>query len=579
LAENDAQSEWALPDGRARNREASFRASGRSAATEASREISPHSPKRFLDFAPLRSAPLGMTGWGMGKEWTLAENDKQGEWTLPDGWEIVPVRDVFEVHYGKGLVKSKRDESGKVPVYGSSGVVGYHIEALVDGPCIIVGRKGAVGQVYHSKVPCWPIDTTYYIQPPKGFSLEYVSYVLDFMKLGALDKSTAIPGLNRDDFYSQVVPIPPSSEQRRIVAGIETQFKRLDAAVVGLERAQANIRRYKAAVLQAACEGRLVPTEAELARAEGRNYEPADQLLARILAERRARWEADYLEKQRAKGREPKDDKWKQKYKEPAPPDREELPELPEGWAWTTMAQTGSVIGGLTKNSKRKDYPLQLPYLRVANVYADELRLDDVREIGVRETELERVLLKKGDLLVVEGNGSIEQIGRVALWNGSIEPCVHQNHIIKVRFTYVELGKYILLWLLSTSGREHITRVASSTSGLYTLSLSKVSSIPIPLPPLTEQRRIVAEVERRLSLVAALEASVEAALARAGRLRQAVLKQAFEGRLVPQDPDDEPASVLLERIKAERTQRRAEGKRTGDSKKPKAEDPQQLRMF
>src|SRR5690606_21179918 len=128
--------------------------------------------------------------------------------------------------------------------------------------------------------------------------------------------------------------LAPVPEQRRIVAEIEKQFTRLDAAVAALERARANLKRYRASVLAAACEGRLVPTEAELARQEGRDYEPASALLDRILAERRARWEADELAKMHARGKPPKNDAWKSKYKEPAAPDTNGLPELPEGWEW-----------------------------------------------------------------------------------------------------------------------------------------------------------------------------------------------------------------------------------------------------
>ena len=132
---------------------------------------------------------------------------------------------------------------------------------------------------------------------------------------------------------SHELPLPPLPEQHRIVEAIETHFTRLDAAVAALKRVKANLKRYRASVLKAACEGRLVPTEAELARAEGRDYEPADVLLKRILAERRAKWEADELAKMTAKGNPPKDDRWKAKYKEPQPPDTSDLPELPEGWA------------------------------------------------------------------------------------------------------------------------------------------------------------------------------------------------------------------------------------------------------
>ena len=123
--------------------------------------------------------------------------------------------------------------------------------------------------------------------------------------------------------------LPPLPEQHRIVAEIETQFTRLDVSVAALRRARANLKRYRASVLKAACEGRLVPTEAELARSEGRDYEPAGVLLERILAERRARWESQ--EKRRGK------------YNEPSAPDASALPELPEAWAWATVEELGNL--------------------------------------------------------------------------------------------------------------------------------------------------------------------------------------------------------------------------------------------
>jgi type I restriction enzyme S subunit len=162
------------------------------------------------------------------------------------------------------------------------------------------------------------------------------------------------------------------------------------------------------------------------------------------------------------------------------------------------------------------------------------------------------VRLESGDLLVVEGNGSIEQIGRVALWDGSIEDCLHQNHIIKVRFAPVGIGQWVLTWLLSPRGRVAIENAASSTSGLHTLSLSKVARLPVPLPPLAEQERIAFDVDRLNTVTRAAAEQVAANAIRSGRLRQAVLGWAFEGRLVDQDPTDEPASVLLDRIRAER---------------------------
>jgi type I restriction enzyme S subunit len=190
-----------------------------------------------------------------------------------------------------------------------------------------------------------------------------------------------------------------------------------------------------ASVLKAAVEGRLAPTEAALARAEKRDFEPADVVLARILKERQRRWEEAELARMKATGKTPKDDKWKVKYEPPASVDITRLPQLPAGWCWGNVDQLGTVSGGLTQNAKRDEaYERKLPFLRVANVYANALVLDEIKTIGVEPGEVERTLVLPGDLLVVEGNGSIDQIGRVALWDGSVEPIVHQNHLIKVRF-------------------------------------------------------------------------------------------------------------------------------------------------
>ena len=318
--------------------------------------------------------------------------------------------------------------------------------------------------------------------------------------------------ITKGRFEESELPQPDIPEQRQIVAEIEKQFTRLEAGVAALRRVQSNLRRYRAAVLKAACEGRLVPTEAELAKAENRKFETGDQLLAQILNGRRKNWQG------------------RGKYKEPAAPDTVELPQLPEGWAWARLEQLGLIIGGFTKNPKRAKLPEKLPYLRVANVYANELRLAEIEYIGVEESELAKLLLRRGDLLIVEGNGSKDQIGRLAIWDGSIDPCVHQNHIIKIRTVDGRMPKWILYWLQSTSGRHFVESVASSTSGLYTLSVNKVGDLPIPLPPLAEQSRIAAEVEQRLSIVAQLESVVSAAAARASRFRQSLLKRAFLNR-------------------------------------------------
>jgi len=338
-------------------------------------------------------------------------------------------------------------------------------------------------------------------------------------------------------------PLPPLPEQQRIVAAIEQQFSRLDAGVAALRRAQTTLKRYRAAVLKAAVEGKLT----EAWRTEHPTTEPASKLLDRILAERRAKWEADL----RAKGKDPA----KVQYVEPAKPDVASLQELPKGWCWATVEQISQIQGGIQKQPSRTPRKNAFPYLRVANVLRGRLDLSVVEKMELFGNELDTLRLQLGDMLIVEGNGSRTEIGRSALWNGAIEDCVHQNHIIRVRLSFV-IPEYLDAYWNSPIGSRRVMDVAGSTSGLYTLSVGKVSRLPIRLPSIAEQEQIVSEVERRLSVVSQLEATVETNLKRAERLRQSILKEAFAGRLVPQDPDDEPASVLLERIRRDREKRK-----------------------
>jgi type I restriction enzyme S subunit len=225
---------------------------------------------------------------------------------------------------------------------------------------------------------------------------------------------------------------------------------------------------------------------------------------------------------------------------------------IPDDWLWLPLSDLGAVRGGLTKNAKRGILPRKASYLRVANVYADRLELGDVAEIGVTEEEFERTRLGKGDLLFVEGNGSVDQIGRVAEWDGSIRDVTHQNHLIRFTAERTVLARYALQFMQSPLGRKAVVAQASSTSGLHTLSISKIEALPIPLCSPAEQAEIVRILDARLSAADALSAEIDAGLRRADALRQSILTAAFSGRLVPQDPADEPVAALLARIRAAR---------------------------
>ena len=378
------------------------------------------------------------------------------------------------------------------------------------------------------------------LNPTTGIDARFVFYYVQndefITKLNPIQRGTSYPAVRDTDVLGQIIPLPPLAEQHRIVAAIETQFTRLDASVAALRRAQANLKRYRASVLNDACQGRLVPTEAELARSEGREYEPSDVLLERILAGRRARWESQ--EKRRGK------------YREPSAPDTSALPQLPDGWAWASLEAISEVRLGRQRSPKRATGPNMRPYLRAANVTWNGLDLSDVKQMDFNPGEFEIYRLEPGDILLAEASGSPDEVGKPAVWDGQIEDCCFQNTLIRVR-AESQLVPYLFYHLLSVARSGALGRAARGV-GIHHLGAERTASWAMALPPLAEQRRIVAEVERRLSVTQQTEAAVEPSLARAERLRQSILKQAFSGRLVPQDPNDEPASALLERIRAER---------------------------
>jgi len=363
-------------------------------------------------------------------------------------------------------------------------------------------------------------------------------------------RGTAQKGVYLGTLSNLRLNVAPVEEQHRIVDEIEKQFTRLDAATAALKRVQANLKRYRASVLKAACEGRLVPTEAELARKEGRDYEPADKLLQRILRERRARWEADTLAKMQASGKPPKDNSWKQRYKVPSTPDTTNLPTLPEGWCWATVDQVGFVQLGRQRSpqNRSKDFPTK--YIRAANITEKGLELGDILEMEFSPDERDRFKLHPGDIVLSEASGSPDQVGKPAVWNGQIPLCCFQNTIIRLKPISDPF-----MYLLTVFQSFYLNRVFASIAGgvgINHLGAEKFSTINIPLPPLREQQGISVEVDRRTSIIEGAKAQVQANLLRAGSLRSAVLQRAFTGQLVPQDPTDEPASVLLKRIRAER---------------------------
>ena len=297
--------------------------------------------------------------------------------------------------------------------------------------------------------------------------------------------------------------------RERSVAEIEKQFSRLDEAVANLQRVKANLKRYKAAILKAAVEGRLVETEASIARREGRNYETGEQLLQRILEERRVKW----------KGRG--------KYKEPVPPITTDLPNLPEGWTWARLDSLAALKGGITVDGNRRDlHARSVPYLRVANVQRGFIDLAEVKYINASADDISELKLEVGDILFNEG-GDRDKLGRGWIWEGQLADCIHQNHVFRARMYLPTMSPKLVSWWGNTFGKNYFLRVGKQTTNLASINLGKLSEFPVPVLPYSEQLRMAQELDRVLSVVDEVNIVIDANLQRAQALRQATLSKMF----------------------------------------------------
>jgi type I restriction enzyme, S subunit len=426
-------------------------------------------------------------------------------------WSQTTLGKSLPIRYGKARTDKAGVAREDSPVYGSSGVIDKFDRALTNGPALIIGRKGTVGATHYSSEPCWPIDTVYFAEPSEGKDLRFFKHLLDHLQLGRMDRSTAVPGLSRDDYNAREVAIPEIDEQRRIVAEIEKQFTRLEAGVSALRRVQANLKRYRAAVLKAACEGRLVSTEVELTKTGSprAKSKTGDELLARILTERRKNWQG------------------RGQYKAPAAPDTTKLPAIPEGWTWVSVETIGFVtkLAGFEYTKYVKYSPGgDLAVIKAENAGRSGFKRTEISRIkSSTVAQLTRSQLKAGDLLMVFVGAGTGNVARVP----DDQPYFLGPNIAMIRVGPRDVsGAYLEMFLRSPVGHS-LTFGFIKAVAQPSLSMGTIRMIPVALPPLAEQTRIVAEVERRLSVVEEMEMVVRANLKRTNRLRQSILQRAF----------------------------------------------------
>ena len=493
---------------------------------------------------------------------------QQHDLELPTGWARTKFDKLYELAYGKSLTKAARIADGEYPVYGSNGIVGYHDAFLVEGPAIVVGRKGATGSVSFSTRACWPIDTTYYVRANEHIDIKFSFYLLTSLRLDQFDRSTAIPGLNRDDAYDLMVSLPPLPEQRRIVAKIEELFSELDKGIESLKTARRKFEVYRQSILKHAFEGKLTAQW----RAENKDkLETPEQLLARIKKERAARYERKLKEWKAAVKTWEEGSKLGKKPSKPRTPASlaqltssklAMLPALPKGQVYTYLVNLGELERGKSKHRPRNAPELfsgPYPFIQTKDVKAANRTIRNYSQTysdcGLQQSKL----WPEGTLCITIAANIAETafLGFDSCFPDSI-----------VGFTATEtlvLPSYVRLFI--ESFRTRIEAYAPATAQ-KNINLATLQKIGIPLCSLEEQRVLIDQLEALLSVVEEQKTAINRELVKADVLRQAILKKAFAGQLVAQDPNDEPAAVLLKRIRAER-EKAAKNNRARKTKKRK----------
>ena len=449
---------------------------------------------------------------------------------LPEGWVWKKVSDLGEVLTGTTPTKAKKEyyDSKDYPFFKPTDLnEGYYVKKSGDGlskkgieearllpsKSILVTCIGAtIGKTGLIRVSGAFNQQINAIIPQKNVLPEFVYFVCispQFQK-SIVDNSSAttLPILNKRKFEMLTMPIPPLIEQQKIVSEIEKQFSRLDEAVAALKRVRASLKRYKASVLKAAVEGKLT----EEWRKENPNVESADKLLKRILAERKKKWEEKNPKK---------------KYKEPPAPDTSTLPDLPKGWVWATVgALADNIHYGYTASSTTDTVGPKL--LRITDIQNNTVKWDAVPYCKIEPQEKQKYLLKDGDLVFARTGATV---GKSFLIKGNISEAVFASYLIRIilskhtdkRFIY-DFFQSLAYWMQIHKGKIGI--------GQPNVNAQTLSQINLPLPPLIEQQKIVEEIESRLSVAEEVEEAIDINLKRAERLRQAILKKAFSGRLI-----------------------------------------------
>jgi type I restriction enzyme, S subunit len=323
------------------------------------------------------------------------------------------------------------------------------------------------------------------------------------------------------------IAVPPLAEQRRIVARIDELFTAITDGETALARARDDLDTWRRALLKAAVTGQLTREWRET----NKSNESGADVLARV-AKARIGYKTT-----KARGRKLIVEEI----------DEDALPEIPDTWAWGLLGELGDIVGGVTVDKKRRPLdPVTVPYLRVANVQRGRLDLAEIKTITVDRDDARALCLQAGDILLNEG-GDRDKIGRGWVWSGEIDKCIHQNHVFRVRLFDRSINPYFISHFANEMGRRFFVEKGKQTTNLASISMSRISQLRVPIPPTAEMEEAMRLLDRTLLATVDVEAQLVAASI-SHHARQSVLKSAFRGRLVEQNPSDESADLLLARL-------------------------------
>jgi len=469
---------------------------------------------------------------------------------LPEGWVEASLFDVCSPKQWPTISTMQLTESG-YPVYGANGKIGFYSAYNHDEETILITCRGATCGVLNICEPKSYVNGN--AMALNGLNQSYI--MLDYLLSTLLNRGmkdaisgTAQPQITKTGLEVVSIPLAPLNEQKRIVAKVEALQARSRKAREALAEVPKLVGQFKQSVLAAAFRGDLTKTWRE----QHPDTEPAEQLLERIRTERRQQWETNQLATFKAKNKTPPKN-WQSKYKEPAPVDTTDLPELPAGWCWASMNELllGIDAGKSFTCHERPPLAGEKGIVKISAVTWGEFNQSESKTVFDTSRLNSRHRIQSGDFLMSRAN-TIELVGAPVIVEEINLDLFLSDKVLRLKFV-ADVDRWVLQLLRTKLGRKQIeSKSTGNQLSMRNIGQNSIREIAMPFAPLEEQHQITYRIESLFAYADSILEQAKASLGELDRLDQSILAKAFRGELVPQDPNDEPASVLLEHINAER---------------------------